>query len=158
MHVERAKLEDAHAIAEIHVLTWRAVYQGIVPADYLATLSVEKREALWRDSIAKELLSFGSQKLKVASLAGSRPVRAAIRALLPKLAKSGQSTSRLHTGRAAWVVRCGSLLANDCNNMVTSQSVCGSWPRTHAQLSFTLLPGSHRTYRQRKNSRLAASP
>jgi ribosomal protein S18 acetylase RimI-like enzyme len=65
MHVERAKLEDAHAIAEIHVLTWRAVYQGIVPADYLATLSVEKREALWRDSIAK-----GTPELWVAKTEG----------------------------------------------------------------------------------------
>jgi ribosomal protein S18 acetylase RimI-like enzyme len=53
MHIEPATPEDAHAIAEIHVLTWRAVYQDIVPAEYLATLSVEKREALWRESVTE---------------------------------------------------------------------------------------------------------
>jgi len=53
MRIEPARLEDARAIAEIHVQTWRAVYQGIVPQEYLASLSVEKREAMWHDSIAK---------------------------------------------------------------------------------------------------------
>ena len=65
MHIERATLEDAHVIAEIHVLTWRAVYQGIVPAEYLATLSVEKRKALWRESIAK-----GTPEVWVARIEG----------------------------------------------------------------------------------------
>jgi ribosomal protein S18 acetylase RimI-like enzyme len=65
MHIEPAALEDAHAVAEIHVLTWRAVYQGIVPAEYLAALSIEKREALWRESIAK-----GTPELRVAKIEG----------------------------------------------------------------------------------------
>jgi ribosomal protein S18 acetylase RimI-like enzyme len=65
MHVEPATLADARAVAEVHVLAWRAVYEGIVPADYLATLSVEKREAVWRDAIAK-----GTPELWVARIEG----------------------------------------------------------------------------------------
>ncbi len=65
MRIEPATLEDARAVAEVHVLTWRAVYQGIVPAEYLAALSVEKREALWRESIAK-----GAPDLRVARIDG----------------------------------------------------------------------------------------
>lgn len=63
--IEPATLEDGHAIAELHVLTWRAVYQGIVPDEYLATLSIEKREAFWRESIVK-----GTPELRVARIEG----------------------------------------------------------------------------------------
>lgn len=47
MQVRPATLRDAHAIAEIHVRTWQAAYTGIVPAEYLASLSIEKYEAMW---------------------------------------------------------------------------------------------------------------
>jgi len=43
---------DAPAIAHIHVDAWRAAYEGIVPASHLAGLSVERREAAWRASLA----------------------------------------------------------------------------------------------------------
>lgn len=47
-----ASLDDAPAIARIHVDAWRAAYEGIIPASLLAGLSVEKREATWRACIA----------------------------------------------------------------------------------------------------------
>ncbi len=53
MHITPARLEDARQVAEIHVTTWRSAYQGILPAEYLASLSVDKREAMWRESIVK---------------------------------------------------------------------------------------------------------
>ena len=53
MHITPARLEDARQVAEIHVTTWQSAYQGILPAEYLASLSVEKREAMWRESIVK---------------------------------------------------------------------------------------------------------
>ncbi len=51
--VAPASPEDAPAIARIHVDAWRAAYDGIVPASFLAGLSVERREATWRASIAR---------------------------------------------------------------------------------------------------------
>lgn len=38
----------------IHVRAWQAAYAGIVPDDYLATLSVEKRQEFWHRELAKE--------------------------------------------------------------------------------------------------------
>lgn len=37
MKIEPAVLEDALAIAEIHVLAWQAAYADILSADYLAS-------------------------------------------------------------------------------------------------------------------------
>jgi ribosomal protein S18 acetylase RimI-like enzyme len=51
MRIERATTEDCRAIAEVHVLAWQHAYRHILPAAYLASLSVEQREATWRASI-----------------------------------------------------------------------------------------------------------
>lgn len=42
---------DARGVAEVVVLTWRAVYKGIISDDGLASLSVDEREACWRDRL-----------------------------------------------------------------------------------------------------------
>lgn len=47
--VRQAKIADAPAIARVNIDTWRTAYQKIVPADYLAQLSYEKRESNWRE-------------------------------------------------------------------------------------------------------------
>ena len=49
--VRPATARDAKAIAEIHVATWQAAYQDLMPADYLKTMTVEKRLAYWREAI-----------------------------------------------------------------------------------------------------------
>ena len=61
MQIAQANPQDARAIAEIHVATWRAAYASILPADYLASLSVESREAMWSECIAS-----GTSQLLVA--------------------------------------------------------------------------------------------
>jgi ribosomal protein S18 acetylase RimI-like enzyme len=53
MQIRPAHVEDAREIAEIHVHTWQVAYPGIVPAEYLASLSVEKYEAMWHECIIK---------------------------------------------------------------------------------------------------------
>jgi len=53
MQVFRATSEDARAIAEIHVNAWRTAYASILPADYLASLSIDRREVMWRKCIAE---------------------------------------------------------------------------------------------------------
>lgn len=47
MVVREASLDDAPAIARVHVDTWRTTYRGIVPESVLANLSYEKRENSW---------------------------------------------------------------------------------------------------------------
>jgi ribosomal protein S18 acetylase RimI-like enzyme len=61
MKIERAESEDIPAIARAQVRSWQAAYERIVPAEHLANMSVEKREALWR-----ELISRGAPELLVA--------------------------------------------------------------------------------------------
>ena len=45
--IRAATPDDAPAIAAIHVASWQATYPGIMPASFLAGLSVEKRTASW---------------------------------------------------------------------------------------------------------------
>lgn len=40
--------EDALAIAEVHVSSWRTTYRGLLPDSVLAAQSVEHRELAWR--------------------------------------------------------------------------------------------------------------
>jgi ribosomal protein S18 acetylase RimI-like enzyme len=53
MTVRRARLEDAKAIAAIHVHAWQVAYQGIVSSEVLGAMSVEQREGVWRQNLAR---------------------------------------------------------------------------------------------------------
>jgi ribosomal protein S18 acetylase RimI-like enzyme len=66
MHVTRAELHDARAVAQIHVETWQTAYAGIVPDSYLSSLSVDEREQMWRETIER-----GSPELWVAKKSGA---------------------------------------------------------------------------------------
>jgi len=46
--VRDATVDDARAIAEVHVASWRWAYRGQVPDVFLDSLSVDEREAHWR--------------------------------------------------------------------------------------------------------------
>ena len=48
MLVRRARLEDAAAIAEVHVRTWQAAYEHVFGAERLAGLDLAAREGLAR--------------------------------------------------------------------------------------------------------------
>jgi ribosomal protein S18 acetylase RimI-like enzyme len=62
--IREATRDDARAIAEIHVAAWRAAYRGLIPDDYLASLSVDQRTAFWETIIARP----GPRKLALAQL------------------------------------------------------------------------------------------
>jgi GNAT superfamily N-acetyltransferase len=47
MIIREATHDDVPAIAKVHVDTWRTTYKGIVPDEYLASLSYERRENIW---------------------------------------------------------------------------------------------------------------
>lgn len=51
--VRRAQLEDAEAIAAVHVTAWKESYTGLVPAEMLASLSVAERADRWRRILGK---------------------------------------------------------------------------------------------------------
>lgn len=51
--LRRAVPDDAPAIADVHVRSWRQAYRGIVPDAVLDGLSVERRTAFWRESLAQ---------------------------------------------------------------------------------------------------------
>ena len=48
MTIREAKPSDAKSIAKIHIQTWQTSYAGIVPNEYLSSLSYPDREAWWR--------------------------------------------------------------------------------------------------------------
>jgi ribosomal protein S18 acetylase RimI-like enzyme len=50
--IRAATIEDAEAIAEVNVTSWRWAYEGQLPASVLDALSVESRAAEWRSMIA----------------------------------------------------------------------------------------------------------
>ena len=45
--VRIARLTDVPAIASVHVVTWQAIYRGIMVDRFLDTLRSEKREPMW---------------------------------------------------------------------------------------------------------------
>jgi ribosomal protein S18 acetylase RimI-like enzyme len=49
-----ATIEDAETIAAIHVCAWQIAYEGIVPAQFLASLSTQERANMWRTVILEQ--------------------------------------------------------------------------------------------------------
>ena len=41
-------------MARVHVDTWRTAYSGIVPADYLASLSYKDGQSRWDDILSTD--------------------------------------------------------------------------------------------------------
>lgn len=52
MDVRRAAEADARVIAEVHVRSWQAAYVGQVPDGFLASLSADDREPVWREILS----------------------------------------------------------------------------------------------------------
>jgi hypothetical protein len=47
MTIRGARVANAPKIARVHVDSWRSTYAGIVPANFLASMSCERFEARW---------------------------------------------------------------------------------------------------------------
>jgi ribosomal protein S18 acetylase RimI-like enzyme len=63
MQIFKATPLDARAIAQIHVTAWKEAYKCIIAAEYLAALSIDKRQSYWCDVISE-----GSPELVVAKV------------------------------------------------------------------------------------------
>src|SRR5258708_3812636 len=51
--VRPAEINDAAAIARVHVATWRTAYRGLLPDDFLASLSGAGLEERWRRTVGE---------------------------------------------------------------------------------------------------------
>jgi len=52
MELRLARAGDEVGIAHVHVATWQAAYRGQIPDDFLDSLSVEQRAAMWQLIVA----------------------------------------------------------------------------------------------------------
>jgi ribosomal protein S18 acetylase RimI-like enzyme len=62
------EIDEAEAIARLHIACWREAYAGIVPAEALAKADVAERTDKWRQSIADP------QSFVLVAFAGAEPV------------------------------------------------------------------------------------
>ena len=53
LNIRPATAEDARAIAEVHIASWRHAYAGVVDKDFLAELDVERRTDEWASRLAE---------------------------------------------------------------------------------------------------------
>lgn len=67
--IRQAIVDDALAIAKIHVETWRATYKGILPQHLLANLSVEDRQRTWMKRLEQAMDTGASGGILVAATA-----------------------------------------------------------------------------------------
>jgi len=51
LNIRKATEEDVTGIAHVHVETWRSTYAGIIPDDYLNSLTIESRTRHWRRNL-----------------------------------------------------------------------------------------------------------
>ncbi|GAB0166708.1 GNAT family N-acetyltransferase [Lysinibacillus sp. CTST325] len=54
MKIRKANIEDAQGIGKVHVDSWRTTYKGILPDDFLNSLSYEQRIELWKKNISDD--------------------------------------------------------------------------------------------------------
>lgn len=54
MKIRIATIEDAYAIAKVHVDSWKTTYKGIIPDHFLKSLTYEERTELWKQNIIRE--------------------------------------------------------------------------------------------------------
>ncbi|SDW89925.1 L-amino acid N-acyltransferase YncA [Marininema mesophilum] len=52
MIIRKATIDDTSNIAKVQVESWRSTYSGFIPADYLDSLSLSEKEALWHKVIS----------------------------------------------------------------------------------------------------------
>ena len=47
MEIRHPRTGDAPALAAVHVQSWRDAYEGLLPDDLIASMTVERRQAMW---------------------------------------------------------------------------------------------------------------
>jgi ribosomal protein S18 acetylase RimI-like enzyme len=75
--IRPARLDDAEAIARVHVDTWRASYAGILPERYLVGMTESGQAFLWR-----KVLNRGGEKVLVAEVRDADPRFPGVRSIV----------------------------------------------------------------------------
>ncbi|KOP30052.1 hypothetical protein ADM98_14545 [Exiguobacterium sp. BMC-KP] len=75
MKIREARLEEASAIARVHINAWRETYQGIIPDSYLAQLSYEKRTKQWEQTLVDQRVYIAMSEEEVVGFAQGGPSR-----------------------------------------------------------------------------------
>jgi L-amino acid N-acyltransferase YncA len=68
IEIRPATVEDAAAVAAVHIGSWRAAYRGIVPQEHLDGLDVARRAEAFREFLAAPV---GGERVLVATVAGA---------------------------------------------------------------------------------------
>ncbi len=77
--IRPARVEDARAISQVHIESWRATYPGIVPQDYIDSLDVDVFTERWADRLTThpEMLIFVAEAdQRICGFASGGPARA----------------------------------------------------------------------------------
>jgi GNAT superfamily N-acetyltransferase len=53
MNIRPAVLDDADAIAQVHLASWKTTYPGIIAQDYIDSLRVEVGAGMWRTRLTE---------------------------------------------------------------------------------------------------------
>jgi ribosomal protein S18 acetylase RimI-like enzyme len=81
LEIRRATLDDAGAIAAVHVASWRTTYPGIVSQSYIDSLSVDERTSMWTrrlseaSNAAPDVLVVESPDAGIVGFASGGPIR-----------------------------------------------------------------------------------
>ncbi|MCW8400128.1 GNAT family N-acetyltransferase [Legionella sp. PATHC038] len=78
--IRTATLEDAEAIAQIHICSWQKMYRDFIPEIILQNLSLKERTQQWHDLIKQDVkvlvMEVNSQLIGFASICPFRDFRA----------------------------------------------------------------------------------
>lgn len=121
--VERAAAQDARAIAEIHVESWRAAYRGLVPQGYLDALSVPEKTEFWSAVIAQGEASLLVARTPLGGIAGWLCAGASRDADAPPGTAEVQA---LYVRPSHWSLGAGQVLWHACLAQLVVQ---GAWQR-----------------------------
>ncbi|MGD0097665.1 MAG: GNAT family N-acetyltransferase [Terracidiphilus sp.] len=119
--IRDADVQDAAAIAHVHVQSWLTTYAGIVPAEYLASLNEAERTLSWRERLGCAVDVFVAEvDGPVIGFASGGPLReplgnneAELYAIYLLEAAQGKGTGRRLVSRVA-----ASLLAKGFTSMI----------------------------------------
>lgn len=74
--IRSATQQDAAAISQVHIASWRTTYQGIVPESYLAGLDETAGSASWRQWIESGISVFvAMQNAAIVGFISGGPIR-----------------------------------------------------------------------------------
>lgn len=54
LHLRSAQLKDSRELARVHVETWRHTYAGMVPDQYLTSLTIDAKAQAWKQWIGRQ--------------------------------------------------------------------------------------------------------